>query len=268
MHWPPDALKLAALPPAASDEHFELHLAAVEHGMAAPILIQSRADVLSAKHWQEQIEPYEHQMRNLITFCRRAPVALIADDVGLGKTISAGLILNELQVRKKVRRALVLCPTVLIEQWAEELASKFGMARIATGTGQDFADHLRSTAAVVITTYETARDRMRDVARAGFDMVVLDEAHKLRNLTGGDEPPKLARAVFEALQQRAFRYVLMLTATPVQNRVWDIYSLVACLAAAKGHANPLGDEAAFRRRYLTDKEGRKLVDGRRDEFRR
>ncbi|MFO0278046.1 MAG: hypothetical protein ACK533_12270 [Planctomycetota bacterium] len=40
MHWPPDALKLAALPPAASDEHFELHLAAVEHGMAAPILIQ------------------------------------------------------------------------------------------------------------------------------------------------------------------------------------------------------------------------------------
>lgn len=74
MHWPPDALKLAALPPAASDEHFELHLAAVEHGMAAPILIQSRADVLSAKHWQEQIEPYEHQMRNLITFCRRAPM--------------------------------------------------------------------------------------------------------------------------------------------------------------------------------------------------
>jgi superfamily II DNA or RNA helicase len=267
MHWPSDALKLAALPPAASDEHFELHLAAVEHGLAAPILIQSRADVLSAVHWQEQIEPYEHQMRNLITFCRRAPVALIADDVGLGKTISAGLILNELQVRKKVRRALVLCPTVLIEQWAEELASKFGMARIATGTGQDFADNLRSSAAVVITTYETARDRIRDVARAGFDMVVLDEAHKLRNLTGGDEPPKLARAVFEALQQRAFRYVLMLTATPVQNRVWDIYSLVACLAAAKGHANPLGDEAAFRRRYLTDKEGRKLVDGRRDEFR-
>jgi hypothetical protein len=69
MHWPSDALKLTALPPAASDEHFELHLAAVEHGLAAPILIQSRADVLSAVHWQEQIEPYEHQMRNLITFC-------------------------------------------------------------------------------------------------------------------------------------------------------------------------------------------------------
>ncbi|MBM3524704.1 MAG: DEAD/DEAH box helicase, partial [Alphaproteobacteria bacterium] len=268
MPWPPDALKLAALPAAASDEHFELHLAAVEHEMSAPILIQSRADILSAKHWQEQIEPYEHQIRNLITFCRRAPVALIADDVGLGKTISAGLILNELQVRKKVRRALVLCPSVLIEQWAEELASKFGMPRIATGTGDDFDDNLRSSAPVVITTYETARDRMRDVARAGFDMVVLDEAHKLRNLTGSDEPPKLARAVFGALQQRAFRYVLMLTATPVQNRVWDIYSLVSCLAAAKGHQNPLGDDAAFRRKYLTDKEGRKLQDGRRDEFRR
>ena len=268
MPWPPDALKLAALPAAASDEHFELHLAAIEHEMSAPILIQSRADILSAKHWQEQIEPYEHQIRNLITFCRRAPVALIADDVGLGKTISAGLILNELQVRKKVRRALVLCPSVLIEQWAEELATKFGMPRIATGTGQQFDDNLRSSAAVVITTYETARDRMADVARAGFDMVVLDEAHKLRNLTGTAAPPMLARAVFDALRQRAFRYVLMLTATPVQNRVWDIYSLVACLAAAKGHQNPLGDEGQFRRRYLTDKDGRKLADGNRAEFRR
>jgi superfamily II DNA or RNA helicase len=268
MTWTPDSLKLGSLPAAASDAHYELHLAAVEHEMSSPILIESKADILSTKHWQAQIEPYEHQIRNLITFCRRAPVALIADDVGLGKTVSAGLILNELQVRKKVRRALVLCPAVLVDQWAEELASKFGMPRIATGTGSQLDGILRSSAAVVVTTYESARDRMPAIAKAGFDMAVLDEAHKLRNLTGTDDPPRLALAVYAALQQRAFRYVLMLTATPVQNRVWDIYSLVACLAAAKGHDNPLGDEGSFRARYLTDKEGRQLDERRRDEFRR
>ena len=60
--------------------------------LATPITISGPEDIQSRKHWSELLEPYEHQIRNLLTFCRRAPVALIADDVGLGKTISAGLI--------------------------------------------------------------------------------------------------------------------------------------------------------------------------------
>lgn len=268
--WDTGSIHLPRLPAADSDDHYELHLAAVEHELASPIIIESRDDILSQKHWKGRVEPFEHQIKNLITFCRRAPVALIADDVGLGKTVSAGLVLNELQTRRRVRRALVLCPKVMLDQWKEELETKFGMPDIATGVGQELTSLLGRPSAVVITTYESARDRMRQIRDAGFDMLILDEAHKLRNLHGTNSPPKLAQAVHDALEQRTFRYVLMLSATPIQNRLWDIYSLLQCLSVAKGHKNPLGEPAAFASRYLDDgsASARQLNRGRRDEFRR
>src|SRR5690606_39728653 len=98
------------------------------------ITIRDRSDIRSVKHWSERLEPFEHQGRNLRTLCRRAPVALIADDVGMGKTISAGLIISELMVRKKVKRVLILAPRILLPQWCDELESKFGIdAVFATG---------------------------------------------------------------------------------------------------------------------------------------
>jgi SNF2 family DNA or RNA helicase len=69
-------------------------------------------------------------------------------------------------------------------------------------------------------------------------MLVLDEAHKLRNLYGVDPPPQVAVRFKEALEKRRSRYVLMLTATPIQNRLWDLYSLVDLLTVARGHENP------------------------------
>src|SRR5690606_16601962 len=98
----------------------------IEYTLAGSITIRDRSDIRSVKHWSERLEPFEHQVRNLITFCRRAPVALIADDVGMGKTISAGLIISELMVRKKVKRVLILAPKILLPQWCDELESKFG----------------------------------------------------------------------------------------------------------------------------------------------
>jgi hypothetical protein len=70
------------VPAAASELAYELHLAAVEDALANPITIRNRDDIQSSNYWAEHLEPFEHQVRNLITFCRRAPVALIADEVG------------------------------------------------------------------------------------------------------------------------------------------------------------------------------------------
>lgn len=268
--WDTGAIHMARLPAAESDAHYELHLAAVEHELASPIIIESRDDILSQKHWNGRVEPFEHQIKNLITFCRRAPVALIADDVGLGKTVSAGLILNELQTRRRVRRALIVCPKVMLGQWKEELEAKFGMSDVAIADTSNLKPLLVRPHPVVVTNYEAVLRHIDEIRQAGFDMLVLDEAHRIRNLFGTRPPPQLATAIHDALQQRTFRYVLMLSATPIQNRLWDIYSLVQCLSVAKGHKNPLGEPAAFVSRYIADGRttARQLNPGRRDEFRR
>lgn len=267
--WTDHSLHLPRVPAAASDLAFELHLAAVEYALANPITIRDRDDIQSSKHWAEHLEPFEHQVRNLITFCRRAPVALIADEVGLGKTISAGLILSELMVRKRVRRALVVCPKILLPQWQEELRTKFRI-RSEFQTGGAVRHLVHGNAPVVITTYDTARDHMATLREGSFDFLVLDEAHKLRNLHGPGNTPKMATVFREALAQRAFPYVLMLTATPIQNRLWDLYSLVDCLTAASQHDNPFGSPGAFASEFLADaaSQAQRLRPRMRTEFRR
>jgi len=267
--WGLNSIHVGSLHGAPSDDQFELHLAAIEYELSTPITIETKEDILSRKHWSERLEPFEHQVQNLITFCRRSPVALFADDVGLGKTISAGLVLNELQTRKKVRRALILCPKMLLHQWKDELAEKFGI-HAAHGVGNELNPWLHHAVPVVITTFESARDRMDSIRTASFDMLILDEAHKLRNLHGTAKTPEVAKAIHGSLANRDFKYVLMLTATPIQNRLWDMYSLIDCLSTAKGHANPLGSPGEFVQRYVADSSttARKLRQGTRDDFRR
>src|ERR1051326_5150959 len=92
-----------------------------------PIVIDKKEDIKSTQRWHQRVEPYHHQVTNLITFCRRLPVTLLADDVGLGKTVSAGLIISELMSRNRISKILVVCPKLLIPQWKEELESKFGI---------------------------------------------------------------------------------------------------------------------------------------------
>jgi len=106
----------------------------------------------------------------------------------------------------------------------------------------------------IITTYHSARAHLDKMPEDRFDMLVLDEAHKLRNLYGVDPTPQVAKVFQRALQQRRFRYVLMLTATPIQNRLWDLYSLVDLLTVARGHENPFGSEGMFARRFIADKK--------------
>jgi superfamily II DNA or RNA helicase len=266
--WGP--VRIPELSPAASELEYQLHLAALEWALDPAIMIASAEDIQARKHWKDLLSPFEHQVRNLITFCRRAPVALIADDVGLGKTISAGLILSELIARKKVRRALIIAPKVLGPQWQEELAGKFRLTSEVL-TGNEIRRAENGATKTVITTYQSARGRLENLAKAGFEMLILDEAHHLRNLHGGTskEPPKIAVEILSVLRARGFRYVLMLTATPIQNRLWDIYSLIDLLTTAKGHQNPFGGPDDFARRYIGDSRAtaRQLNPGRRDEFR-
>src|SRR6266568_8193770 len=88
-------------------EEYRVYRAGLEWDLTDPIVIESRRDFKSEPRWRDQMEPYHHQVTNLITFCRRLPVTLLADDVGLGKTISAGLVASELISRSRVSKILI-----------------------------------------------------------------------------------------------------------------------------------------------------------------
>jgi SNF2 family DNA or RNA helicase len=249
-------------------DEYELYRAALEWDLTDPIVIETRKDLKSEKRWHERLEPYHHQVTNLITFCRRLPVTLLADDVGLGKTISAGLVASELIARARISKILIVCPKLLGPQWRDELQGKFDIpAEIATG--QELIDAEPKDAGAVITTYASARLHLDKLPQDRFQMLVLDEAHKLRNLYGVDPPPQVALRFRKALEERRFRYVLMLTATPIHNRLWDVYSLVDLLTVARGHENPFGSEGMFARKFIADKRetARQLKVEAREEFR-
>ena len=252
----------------ADPDEYDLYRAALEWDLSDPIVIESRKDLKSEKRWQNQLQPYHHQVTNLITFCRRLPVTLLADDVGLGKTISAGLIASELIARARISKILIVCPKLLGPQWQDELKTKFDIPAVVAA-GKKLIKAEPEGVGAVITTYASARLHLDKIPEDRFQMLVLDEAHKLRNLYGVDPPPQVALRFKDALEKRRFRYVLMLTATPIQNRLWDLYSLVDLLTVARGHQNPFGSEGMFTRKFIADRreEARRLKPEAREEFR-
>lgn len=107
------SLQSKALRRQRANREYEVYRAALEWDLTDPIVIDSREDLKSEARWRQHLSPFHHQVTNLITFCRRLPVTLLADDVGLGKTISAGLIVTELMSRSRVGKILIVCPKLL-----------------------------------------------------------------------------------------------------------------------------------------------------------
>lgn len=250
-----------------NEEDYLIHSAAVDWTISDPIIIQGPEDIKSKDNWRDKLDPYFHQVQNLITFCKKLPVTLLADDVGLGKTISAGLILSELMYRRRVSKALILCPKILGEQWREELKSKFGIESTFAAGFNQFTEALVENWSVIITTYNTGSNVLQILEKNSFEIIILDEAHKLRNLFGTPKPPQMALSVMKALEDRLFKFVLMLTATPIQNRVWDLYSLIHLLTIAKGHKNPLGTFFEFKDKFVdSESKGRKFRPNMDTEF--
>ena len=174
--------------------------------------------------------------------------ALLADEVGLGKTIEAGLVLSEYLLRGRVSRALVLAPPTLVGQWREELAGKFAIETRGTDDAAPWDGD-----GVVVASLATARsDRHRDgVVARPWDLVIVDEAHTLKN----------HRTESYALVERLkTRFLLLLTATPVENRVEELYNLVSLLRP--GH---LGGRAEFVRRFANG--GGRISEAGRAELR-
>ncbi|HET8539587.1 MAG TPA: SNF2-related protein [Anaeromyxobacter sp.] len=171
--------------------------------------------------------------------------AILADEVGLGKTIEAGLVLAQLAADGK-GRALVLVPASLRAQWRDELQSKFGLdAQVVDGDTARAADRHGlgtnpfDTGGIVIASHPFAALRASEVERVPWDVAVVDEAHRLRNAYRRDH--RTGQALRKALRRCP---KLLLTATPLQNDLMELLGLAAFIDDAL-----LGNEEAFRLQY-------------------
>ncbi len=171
--------------------------------------------------------------------------ALIADEVGLGKTIEAGLVISQKWAERK-RRILIIVPSNLRKQWYQELTEKFFLpcqlletksynAAVRQGNFRPF----EAKDKIVVCSYQFARKQASDVANTAWDLVVIDEAHRLRNVY------KPTNIIANTLKQ-ALKNVptLLLTATPLQNSLLELFGLVSFIDE---HA--FGDLRAFREQF-------------------
>lgn len=191
------------------------------------------------QHWY-QIETARKVLRQL------GGRALLADEVGLGKTIEAGLILSEYLARGMIQSLLILTPASLVSQWQLELKTKFN---IDTITSDDKQLQLNpeafwSTNNRLIASLNTAKSakHFNLVTTRNWDLVIVDEAHHLKNRT------TLNWKLVNALNKR---FILMLTATPVQNSLVELFNLLTLLKPGL-----LKTEAAFKKEYVSSKNGR------------
>ncbi len=191
------------------------------------------------KHWY-QIETARKVLRQL------GGRALLADEVGLGKTIEAGLILSEYLARGMIQSLLILTPASLVSQWQLELKTKFGIDTVTSDDKQLQlnADEFWRTNNQLIASLNTAKSakHFNLVTTRNWDLVIVDEAHHLKNRN------TLNWKLVNALNKR---FILMLTATPVQNSLVELFNLLTLLKPGL-----LKTEAAFKKEYVSSKNGR------------
>ncbi|HEX5752982.1 MAG TPA: SNF2-related protein [Archangium sp.] len=221
-------------------------VACVAHTLRAHALAAAEQfEELLAFSSLQGVEPHTYQLETVRRVLRQhRGRALLADEVGLGKTVEALMVLREYQLRGMVRRVLVLVPPALVLQWKGELAGKAGLEALAStdlppGTPPE---SFWGREGVLIASLALARGARHAplVQAQPWDLVIVDEAHHVKNRR------TLAWKLVDGLKSR---FLLLLTATPVENDLEEVYNLVTLLRPGQ-----LATPADFRRQYVDPKD--------------
>jgi superfamily II DNA/RNA helicase len=220
-------------------------------------------DRLSMALFDACVDLNPHQI-DAAAFALRNPLSkgvLLADEVGLGKTIEAGLVMCQYWAERK-RRLLVICPASLRKQWSLELEEKFNLpnvildARIYRQAQANGNPNPFSTDRMVVTSLNFASTMRAEIRAVPFDLVVIDEAHKLRNAYRPSN--KMGQNIKWAVEERR---KLLLTATPLQNSLLELYGLSTVLDDMI-----FGDVNSFRAQYTTGASDTKALRDRLQHF--
>lgn len=194
-----------------------------------------------------KVEPKPHQV-DAALFALRTPFTpgvILADEVGLGKTIEAGIVISQYWAEKK-RRILIIAPSSLRQQWRQELDEKFALpASLLERSNLERALSPSAPEQILICSYEFANSQYLALCRH-WDLLICDEAHRLRSHWTGKT--KIAANV--ATICRSAAKTVMLTATPLQNRLEELYGLVSVFSPDYFHSL-----ATFQERYINNPEG-------------
>ena len=196
---------------------------------------------------EAQVDLNPHQI-DAALFAFRSPLskgAILADEVGLGKTIEAALVIAQ-QWAQRNRRILIIVPATLRKQWSMELAEKFFLPSIIIENknfkkilASEYRNPFDTKENIVICSYQFAKKQIQHINNVDWDLVVIDEAHKLRNVYKAGN--KTANALKDGLKN--FKK-LLLTATPLQNNIKELYGLISFI-----DDNYFGSLKSFADRY-------------------
>ncbi|HHT47887.1 MAG TPA: DEAD/DEAH box helicase [Firmicutes bacterium] len=181
--------------------------------------------------------PYPHQeatVKRVIGELRGR--ALLADEVGLGKTIEAGMIIKEYCLRGFAKKILILTPASLCRQWAAELSQKFALYPVLAKADFDWGRY-----DLVISSLDLAKQEKHRKVIEGlyYDLLVVDEAHKLKNPSTKN---------WQLVSRIRKKFFLLLTATPLQNDLKELFNLISLLRPGQ-----LGSYRSFRQHFMVDK---------------
>lgn len=202
---------------------------------------------LSSTLSNAQVDLNPHQIEAAL-FAFKSPLskgAILADEVGLGKTIEAGLVLSQKWAERK-RKLLLIVPSHLRKQWNSELQEKFFLPSMILET-KSFNQSIKDgnlnpfdqDNAIIICSYHFAKAKSSYIKQTNFDLVVIDEAHRLRNVYKASN--KIAREIKAAIQEYP---KLLLTATPLQNSLLELYGLTSII-----DDHIFGDLSSFKANY-------------------
>jgi SNF2 family DNA or RNA helicase len=204
------------------------------------LAIQGGFDELLCLSATSAVEKYWYQIETvkkvLKLFHGRA---LLCDEVGLGKTIEAGMVIKEYLMRGMVKNVLVLAPAPLVSQWQEEMQAKFGIEFLTTDDEEFTSDPTGFwKKRFIIASLNTAKSakNMPLVTEQFYDLVVVDEAHHLKNR---------ATLSWKLVNQLKKKFILLLTATPVQNNLIELFNLITILKPGQ-----FKTEKQFKQDYL------------------
>jgi SNF2 family DNA or RNA helicase len=244
---PRNTRKLVQMGQFDSFEKFQLNLRAQELGRVGVIDKLVSMDIL-----RTSIDAHPYQMRVALSVLQEMNTnAILADEVGLGKTIEAGIIMKELLLRNMVNSILIIVPKSLLSQWKQEMAEKFGERFVLANDRREFGgfdveDRIICSSGLLVR-------RFKEIAVRYWDLVIVDEAHTYRNTR--------SKGRLHLANVRR-NYLLLLTATPLCNKLTDLYSLVDLI-----HSGVLETERTFISRYAADSKCRVVRSSMADELR-